>query len=93
MKLATFSHRERTRIGVVVDEEIDRRALKALEEQDEETLAHLPVERLQSGTSEIRNWIAVGGAMADKKMETYDYVPCYRSEAGTGCAMAFAAWE
>ena len=77
----------------VVDEELDRKTLKALEQHDEETLAHLPVERLQAGTSEIRNWIAVAGAMEDKKMDVYDYVPCYRSPAGTGCAMAFASWE
>ena len=77
----------------VVDEELDRRTLKAMEDHDAETLSHLPVERLQSGTSEIRNWIAVAGAMEDKKMNTYDYVPCYRSPAGTGCAMAFADWE
>jgi 3-O-methylgallate 3,4-dioxygenase len=31
--------------------------------------------------------------MEDKKVNTYDYVPCYRSPAGTGCAMAFAEWE
>jgi hypothetical protein len=26
-------------------------------------------------------------------MELLDYVPCYRSEAGTGSGMAFAAWQ
>jgi len=26
-------------------------------------------------------------------MTLIDYVPCYRSPAGTGCAMAFAYWE
>jgi 3-O-methylgallate 3,4-dioxygenase len=25
-------------------------------------------------------------------MELIDYVPCYRSPAGTGCAMGFAQW-
>ena len=25
--------------------------------------------------------------------QVIDYVPCYRSEAGTGCAMAFMAWR
>jgi len=38
-----------------VDEEIDRRAMTAMEQHDEETIVSLPVERLQSGTSEIRN--------------------------------------
>jgi seryl-tRNA synthetase len=26
-------------------------------------------------------------------LELVDYVPCYRSEAGTGNAMAFTAWR
>jgi OH-DDVA oxygenase len=48
-----------------------------------------------SGTSEIRNWIVVAGAMEDSEMEMklVDYIPCYRTEAGTGCAMAFAEWQ
>jgi hypothetical protein len=28
-----------------------------------------------------------------KKMELIDYVPCYRSIAGTGNAMGFAQWQ
>jgi 3-O-methylgallate 3,4-dioxygenase len=75
----------------VVDEEIDRRAMKALKQKDEETIVSLPVERLESGTSEIRNWIATAGAVEHLDMEVFDYVPCYRSEAGTGCAIGFAA--
>jgi 3-O-methylgallate 3,4-dioxygenase len=26
-------------------------------------------------------------------MTLIDYVPCYRSPAGTGCAMGFAEWR
>jgi hypothetical protein len=26
-------------------------------------------------------------------MDVIDYVPCYRSEAGTGQAMVFASWN
>jgi OH-DDVA oxygenase len=29
----------------------------------------------------------------DKRMHLVDYVPCYRTEAGTGQGMAFAYWE
>jgi 3-O-methylgallate 3,4-dioxygenase len=49
----------------------------------------------QSGTSEVKNWITVAGILAETKlrMKLLDYVPCYRSEAGTGNAMAFATWE
>jgi hypothetical protein len=76
-----------------VDEEIDRRAMTAMEQHDEETIVSLPVERLQSGTSEIRNWIAAYGAVEGMEMDVYDYVPCYRTPAGTGCAMGFAAGQ
>jgi 3-O-methylgallate 3,4-dioxygenase len=49
----------------------------------------------QSGSSEIKNWIPLAGAMAELGWPAtiVDYVPCYRSEAGTGNAMGFAYWE
>jgi Catalytic LigB subunit of aromatic ring-opening dioxygenase len=76
----------------VVDEELDRQVLKALQEKDIDTIASLPLPRLQSGSSEIRNWITTAGAVQHLEMEVVDYVPCYRSPAGTGCAMGFAQW-
>jgi 3-O-methylgallate 3,4-dioxygenase len=77
----------------VVDEELDRRALKAMKEHDDATLKSLPRERMQAGSSEIRNWITVAGAAEQLEMDLFDYVPCYRSPAGTGCAMGFARWN
>jgi 3-O-methylgallate 3,4-dioxygenase len=78
----------------IIDEELDRMTLDGLARRDEETLANLPRERLmQLGTTEGLNWIALSGAMTDEKMSLIDYVPCYRTPAGTGCAMAFAYWE
>ena len=49
---------------------------------------------LRSGTSEYRNWIVVAGALAESPLsaKVVDYQPCYRSEAGTGCGMAFVTW-
>lgn len=76
-----------------VDEELDRRVLEACERRDRETLASLPVSKLNSGSSEIRNWITVAGAAEHLKTEWQDYVPCYRSLAGTGCGMGFAVWK
>jgi len=57
-------------------------------------LASIPDSMFQSGTSEIKNWITVAGAMSEAglSMRLVDYVPCYRSEAGTGSAMGFAEW-
>ncbi len=45
-----------------VDEELDRGVLAACQKNDVEALASIPVEKLNSGSSEIRNWIAVAGA-------------------------------
>jgi 3-O-methylgallate 3,4-dioxygenase len=77
----------------VVDEELDQLTITALQNKDATTLSSLPRERLNSGNSEIRNWIAVAGAVEHLDMQLIDYVPCYRSPAGTGCAMAFAQWR
>jgi hypothetical protein len=76
----------------VIDEELDQMALKAMANHDEQAIKRLPRERLDSGTSEIRNWIVVAGATEGLDMQLIDYIPCYRSPAGTGCAMGFAAW-
>lgn len=79
----------------VIDEDLDRKVLQAMEVGDRATLSALPPEQLRSGSSEIRNWITVAGAVADAdlKMDLVDYVPCYRSEAGTGNAMGFVSWS
>jgi 3-O-methylgallate 3,4-dioxygenase len=76
----------------VIDEELDHQVLKALQEKDAEALGALPRRRMNSGTSEIRNWIVAAGAVEHLPMTLIDYVPCYRSPAGTGCAMGFAQW-
>jgi len=76
----------------VVDEELDRQVLQVLQDKDVDAIAALPLARLQAGSSEIRNWITTAGAVQHLDMEVVDYVPCYRSPAGTGCAMGFAQW-
>ncbi len=76
-----------------VDEELDRGVLAACKNNDGEALASIPVEKLNSGSSEIRNWITVAGAAGHLKNVWQDYIPCYRSAAGTGCGMGFALWK
>ncbi len=75
----------------VVDEELDRLAIKGMEAADPEILTGLPRVRLQSATTETLNWVAVAGAMGDTRMETICYEPGYRTPAGTGCAVG--VWE
>lgn len=79
----------------VIDETVDRIFLDALEARDIGKVADLGEAIFQDGTSEIKNWVPVAGAMADLglKPELVDYVPCYRSEAGTGNAMGFVYWR
>jgi aromatic ring-opening dioxygenase catalytic subunit (LigB family) len=77
----------------IIDEEIDHIMLDGMLEKDAERLCSLPVERLTLGTSENRNWIAEAGAMEPLPMTLIGYEPCYRSPAGTGCAIAFAYWK
>jgi 3-O-methylgallate 3,4-dioxygenase len=76
----------------VVDEEFDLAFIELLKKGGPEGHAAIPVEKLQSGNSEFRCWSALAGALEDKAFNLIDYVPCYRSPAGTGCAMAFAYW-
>lgn len=77
----------------VIDEVLDRDVLNAMLNKDESTLRELDPRRLNSGTSEIRNWIAVASACERLSVEWHDYVPCYRSMAGTGCGMGFMQWS
>lgn len=77
----------------VVDEQFDRDFLRVMASGDIEQHAALQLEKLQSGNSEFRCWSALAGAVEGMKMNLIDYIPCYRSPAGTGCAMAFATWE
>lgn len=77
---------------VIIDEDLDRATIDAMLEKDTERLCSLPEDKLTRGTSEIRNWVALAGAVEPMGMTLVDYVPCYRSPAGTGCAMGFAYW-
>jgi hypothetical protein len=79
----------------VVDEELDRALLEALERKDAGALTSLPRNRLHSAASEALNWVALGGAMHETPltMERLAYVPVYRTPAGTGGGWAFARWR
>ncbi len=76
----------------VVDEELDNTCMEGIKNKDIVKLSQLPRNKLNSGNSEVRNWIVATGATEHLDLKYMTYVPCYRSEAGTGCAMAFAEW-
>ena len=76
----------------VIDETLDRGVLAAVAARDAAALGAIPRERLRSGNSEILNWIAAAGALEGLAATIVDYVPGYRTPAGTGTGMAFAHW-
>jgi hypothetical protein len=76
----------------VVDEKLDRGFLDMLRRNDGEAIQNLPRKLLNSGSSEIRNWICVGGAVEHLSLEWSHYEPGYRTPAGTGTGLGFAFW-
>jgi 3-O-methylgallate 3,4-dioxygenase len=76
-----------------LDEELDQRVLEACRNKDGESLCTIPPAQLNSGSSEIRNWIAAAGASEHLDTQWQEYYPCYRSPAGTGYGAAFAVWR
>ncbi len=77
----------------VIDSEIDDLAHKGFRERDPAILCSLPEWKLQSGTSEIKDWITLAGACEHLDYHFVDRTPGYRSAAGTGHADAFAIWR
>ena len=73
-----------------VDPVLDRMVMDAFMACDGDVLGDIPRIRLNSGNSEIRNWIVVAGASAGLAPIWCDYIPAYRTPAGTGCGMGFA---
>lgn len=77
----------------VVDEALDRGFLDMLRRNDAGAIQGLPREKLNSGSSEIRNWICVAGAVEHLSLEWSLYEPGYRTPAGTGTGLGFAFWS
>jgi hypothetical protein len=77
----------------LVDEDFDRAILKALADKDAAFLRSLPRNKLHAGSSEILNWVAIAGAAEGLDLDWFEYVPGYRTPAGTGTGMSFATWR
>lgn len=102
LRAAVEAYPEPLRVAIVAsgglshflcEEALDRSVLDALQRKDEAALAAIPREALYAGSSEILNWIAVAGAVEHLPMAWHEYMPVYRTPAGTGVGMAFAAWK
>jgi hypothetical protein len=79
----------------VNDEEFDRDVIEKLANYDYDGLAAIPDGYYQSGTSEVKIYSIVMMALqpTGAKMTLVDYVPCWRTPAGTGEGMGFMYWD
>ena len=77
----------------VVDEALDRRVLEAIKRKDADTLRRLSQNELNSGSSEILNWVMVAGMSEALSNNWSEYYPAYRTPAGTGTGIGFATWR
>ena len=77
----------------VTNEPLDIRVLNALRSGDGAQLCGIPEKLLQAGSSEIRNWILVAGVFRQSPVRWAEYIPVYRTPAGTGVGLAFARWQ
>ena len=79
----------------VCDETFDHQIMELLKTFDFDALSKVDDNYYQSGTSELKLYVPVMCVMADvgAEMTLIDYVPCYRTEAGTGEGMGFMYWK
>jgi hypothetical protein len=77
----------------VTNEALDTGILEALKSGDGAFLKQIPPKLINSGSSEIRMWIAMGGALGDLKHQWSEYIPVYRTPPGTGIGLAFGRWS
>lgn len=75
----------------VVDEILDREALAHFMAKDCTGLKRLPRPALNSGSSEILNWVLASGAIEKLTPRWSEYQPLYRTPAGTGVGAAVGA--
>jgi OH-DDVA oxygenase len=78
----------------VINEEFDRDLIDAIQRRDKAWITHIDPCLMNDGTSELLNWVSASGCLFGTPLrgELIDYVPCYRTEAGTGTAQGFIAW-
>jgi len=76
-----------------VDEDLDRYVLELLAKKDGDALVTLPTGKLESGNSEIRNWIMVSGMVTGLRSDYTQYIPVHRTPLGSGIGLAFMTWK
>ena len=77
----------------VTDEQLDRALLAAIREKNSAHLRAVPAQALRSGSSEILNWIMAAAALEHLQSDWCEYLPVYRTPAGSGIGMGFMIWR
>jgi OH-DDVA oxygenase/3-O-methylgallate 3,4-dioxygenase len=78
----------------VINEDFDHQLFAAIQGRDASFLKNIDPRYMHDGTSELLNWVSAAGCMFQTSLsgEVIGYVPCYRTEAGSGTAQGFLAW-
>jgi OH-DDVA oxygenase/3-O-methylgallate 3,4-dioxygenase len=78
----------------VINEEFDHALIDAIQSRNADFLKAINPNLMKDGTSELLNWVSASGCLFQTSLSgsLIDYVPCYRSEAGTGTAQGFVTW-
>ncbi|WP_247786965.1 hypothetical protein [Bradyrhizobium sp. 170] len=77
----------------VVDEQLDRKVLNAIRCKHPQVLRGLTRGELNSGSSEILNWVMTAAMSEHLTNDWSEYYPAYRTPAGTGTGIGFATWS
>jgi 3-O-methylgallate 3,4-dioxygenase len=77
----------------VVDEAFDHALIDALRRKDMAFFRNAPLSKLMSGSSEMRNWICLAGALGTLELMWVSYVPGYRTPALSGTGLCFACFS
>ena len=77
----------------VVDEAFDHSVIDAFKHHDREFFRSAPLHKLMSGSSEIRNWICLAGAVGALELDWVSYTPGYRTPALSGTGLCFASFR
>jgi hypothetical protein len=77
----------------ITDEALDRGVLEGLTSGETDRLKAIPQGALNSGSSEILNWVLTAGALSGLTVQWHVYEPVYRTPAGTGIGLGFVSWS
>jgi OH-DDVA oxygenase len=79
----------------VINEDFDHALMQAIQDRDAAFLKKVDPQLMKDGTSELLNWISAAGCLFHTRLSgnVIDYIPCYRTEAGSGTAQGFVVWK